>query len=78
MEQAKQIRLNKELAKLHEDRQRQFADNDARLKEAKRLDREMFLKVVQTQRENEEKERKQMAARRTAYLHYKKELNSQM
>ena len=75
---AKRARHAAELQKLHESRQKQFADNDARYKDLKRQDRELFVRVMQEQKEKELEERQQMAQRRQAFLRYKSELNTQM
>ena len=48
--EAKRIKHEKDMADLHLARQRQFADNDNRIKNEARLDRELHLKVVQTQK----------------------------
>jgi len=47
IEAAKKAKYDAELVKLHEARQKQFADNDARLKMETDKNRELFLKVVQ-------------------------------
>ena len=59
-------------------RQKQFADNDSRVKEAQVRERDQFLQIVANQKRLEQVEREQMADRRAAYLTYKQQLNDQM
>ena len=59
------------MRKLHEARQKQFADNDARVKIAAQKERDQFLQTVATQKRLEAEERELMAQRRDAYLNYK-------
>ena len=59
-------------------RQKQFADNDARVKEAQVRERDQFIQIVANQKRLEQVEREQMAERRSAYLNYKQQLNDQM
>ena len=66
------------MRKLHEARQKQFADNDARVKSAAQKEREQFLETVASQKRLEAQEREVMARRRDAYLTYKDQLNAQM
>ena len=64
------------MVKLHEARQKQFADNDVRVKQAAQKERDAFLQTVATQKRLEAEERELMAQRRDAYLSYKQELNA--
>ena len=64
------------MVKLHEARQKQFADNDLRVKQAAQKERDAFLQTVATQKRLEAEERELMAQRRDAYLSYKQELNA--
>ena len=66
------------MRKLHEARQKQFAENDVRVKSEAQREREAFLQQVQTQKRLEAEERELMASRRSAYLTYKQQLNKQM
>ena len=66
------------MRKLHEARQKQFAENDVRVKNEAQREREAFLQQVQTQKRLEAEERELMATRRQAYLTYKQQLNKQM
>ena len=77
-EKAKQTKYERDLADLHVSRQKQFADNNARVQELQRQDREQFLKVVQRQREQEEEERQSMQARKNMFMSYKGNLHGQM
>ena len=77
-ERAKKKRHEEELQKLHVARQKQFADNDARVKDAQVRERDQFLQIVANQKRLEQVEREQMADRRAAYLTYKQQLNDQM
>lgn len=67
-----------ELKKLHEARQKQFADNNDRMEEHARREREAHMTLIRTQKEADETERRQMAERRGQFLNYKRELNRQM
>lgn len=59
-------------------RQKQFADNDARVKDAQVRERDQFIQIVANQKRLEHVEREHMAERRSAYLNYKQQLNDQM
>ena len=59
-------------------RQKQFADNDARVKDAQVRERDQFIQIVANQKRLEQVGREQMAERRSAYLNYKQQLNDQM
>ena len=74
----KEKKHNEALAELHEARQRQFAMNDERMRKEAAVDRELHMKVVQKQRADEEKERREMQQRRGLFLDYKGQLNKQM
>ena len=77
-EREKKRKHEEELQKLHVARQKQFADNDARVKEAQVRERDQFIQIVANQKRLEQVEREQMAERRSAYLNYKQQLNDQM
>ena len=74
----KQAKHQADLKNLHQGRQQQFADIDAKFKEEARIAREQHLAIVNRQKREEEEEKAMKAQRRDMFLNYKSDLNSQM